>query len=334
MLRRRQTPKEEPRELGFGTKLVDTTTRLVNQNGTFNVERTGKPLGRDLYHRFITMPWSLFFLLLVAGYFAINCLFALLYMAAGLEDLQGAQQQDLLQGFWEAFFFSTQTFTTVGYGRIAPVGWTASMIASVESMLGLLAFAMATGVLYGRFARPVARIVYSGQALMAPYKDRTAFMFRLANARNSQLIEVTVEVVLSMIDHGNGQAEPRRRYYNLKLELDRINLLSLSWTIVHALDEDSPLHGMTHADLETSDAEFLIMIKAFDDTFSQVVYHRSSYRYDEIVWGAKFKPMYTPNRENGKVRLELDRISEFEAVGLPEPVLETEGENETETTGA
>ncbi len=322
--RRRKKPlKEDSRELGFGNKLADASTRLINKDGSFNVIREGLPFGErylDLYHVFITMSWIRFFLVIIGGYFMINVLFATLYMLMGVDAIQGMQKGDTVFTFWEAFFFSTQTFTTVGYGRLAPVSWLANFTASIESMLGLLTFAVATGLLYGRFARPQARIIYSENALIAPYKDRTGVMFRIANARSSQLIEVEADVILSMVDRETS----RRQYFNLKLELDRINMLSLNWTIVHEINEDSPLYGMTAVDFAESDAQMLIFMKAFDDTFSQVVYHRSSYYHTELVWGGKFKPMFSTLDNSTQTRLKLDKISEYEQVALPEVVVEDE----------
>ncbi len=330
---RKSQIKEEVRELGFGTKLTDSSTRLINKDGTFNVTRSNRVLGRhylDLYHQFITMNWYNFFLIFFAFFFGINGLFAVFYSWIGPTQFQGIESRGYFGNFWDMYFFSTQTFTTVGYGHIAPVGWAASMIASVESVLGWLSFAMATGLLYGRFARPVSRVLYSDNAIVAPYKDKTGLMFRIANARSSQLIEVETEVILSWIDRGGNNDAPTRKYYNLKLELNRINLLSLSWTIVHPITEDSPLYGISPEDLEAADAEFWVLIKAFDDTFSQVVYQRTSYSFADVLWGAKFKPMYAPAEGSSSIILELDKINDMEKVSLPELMLETE-EEERET---
>jgi|GEM_PF-30889 len=327
MIRRstKALPKEEVREFGFGNKLTDTATRLINKDGSFNVVRSSSLLNRaynDLYHWFITMSWGKFFATFFAFFFGINALFAILYLLIGVEQFQGVNSAGIFYNFWNMYFFSAQTFTTVGYGHIAPVGWLASMVASVESVLGWVSFAMSTGLLYGRFARPVSRILYSENALIAPYKDKTAFEFRITNARSSQLIEVETEVILSLIDLDSDHRNPRRKYYNLALELSRVNLLSLSWTIVHPITESSPLYGVSEQDLADTNAEFWVFIKAFDDTFSQVVYQRTSYAYQDLIWGARFKPMYAPMEGSSKIRLELDKIDDIEIVAVP--VRETE----------
>jgi inward rectifier potassium channel len=240
-------------------------------------------------------------------------------MLIGVEHLQGVIGETFWEKFWEAFFFSSQTITTVGYGRISPVGVLASSVAALESMIGLLAFAVATGLLYGRFSRPTAELVYSKKSLIAPYQDKTAWMFRIANARDNQLIEVEVQVVLSRIEPVEG-GKAARRFYSLKLERSKVSFLSLSWTIVHPIDDESPLKGVTPEEFRESDTEFLVLIKAFDDTFSQTVHTRSSYNFDEVTWGAKFKPMFREDDGGKDVHLNLNRISECERAELPAEV--------------
>jgi inward rectifier potassium channel len=211
-------------------------------------------------------------------------------MLIGINHLGGITGTTVFEQFLDAFFFSGQTITTVGYGVIHPVGFWASTISLVESMTGLLGFALATGLLYGRFSRPNAKILYSKKAVIAPYKEITAFEFRIANVRKNQLIEIDILLVLSMKVSENGQT--LRRFFELPLERKQINFFPLTWTIVHPINEDSPMYGITFDELKESGAEFMILIKAFDDTFSQSVHSRSSYTIDELIWGARFKNMY------------------------------------------
>lgn len=310
MARNRTNNKQpEKRDLGFGSRLFRQGFRLVNQDGSFNVEKTGRSWFRpyDFYNGLLTMSWGRFGLLIVAYYFVINLIFSLLYLAVGIEHLEGTMGESPFGHFLDAFFFSAQTITTLGYGRISPVGTTASVVAAIESLVGLLGFALVTGILYGRFSRPVARIKFSDNAIVAPYKDGRALMFRIANERSSELIEVEVQFIVSYID----LAEKKRSFTRLDLELDRINFLSLSWTVVHPILEGSPLWEMTEQMMCDQDMEFLILIKAFDDTFSQTVYQRYSYKYDEVVWNAKFVSMIVP-QENNSLRVELDRINHWE----------------------
>ncbi len=307
-------PGQTESDLGFGAKDHVKGRRGLNKDGSFNVIREGVPLVNsfETYHRLISMSWMKFNVLVLSFYLVANLLFACIYLLVGMDGLQGIVAHSFKDNFYEAFFFSAQTLTTVGYGRISPIGHAAGAVAAVESMMGLLGFALATGVLYGRFSRPEARIKYSENALIAPYKKITALMFRIVNERKNQLIEVESALSISMRDESNPK---NRKFFNLKLELTKINFFPLSWTIVHPIDESSPLWGMTELEFQNSDIELISLIKAFDDTFSQTVYDRSSYKYHELVWGAKFIPM-TEFTDKGTI-LRIDKINAFEKVQLP-----------------
>lgn len=301
-------------DLGLGTKTG--TSRGVNKDGSFNVRRKGQARFRpyELYHQLITMSAPKFLLLVVCAYTLVNLIFASIYYLIGMQHLAGiAPGASESQRFMEAFFFSSQTLTTLGYGRIAPVGSLASTVAAVESLLGLLTFAVATGLLYGRFSRPRAKILYSHHGVIAPYRDTTGFMFRIVNQRTNQLIEVEATVSMSF----QPKDRPGRAFLGLKLEREKISLFPTNWTLVHPIIEGSPLYGVTEDEFRKMDAEFIILIKAFDDTFAQTVYSRSSYKHTEIIWGAKFKPMFT--QEEGTSVLDITLIDDMERVKLPEP---------------
>jgi inward rectifier potassium channel len=187
-------------------------------------------------------------------------------------------------------------------------------VAALESMLGLLAFALATGLLYGRFSRPSAKIVYSKNLLIAPYLETCrGLMFRLANRRRNMLIDLEIEIIFSYNEEVNGKL--LRRFFQLELERRRVSLLTINWTVVHPLDEKSPLKDMTPEDLQKTEASFAVLLKAFDDTFSQTVHSRTSYQYEDIVWGAKFRPAFDRDDE-GRIVLDLSRISDFDKVQL------------------
>jgi inward rectifier potassium channel len=295
-------------DLGLGTK--DIARRGVNKDGTFNVRRTGAPRFRpyELYHQLITMSVPCFTAVMLFGNLVANLLFAGLYLAVGMENFDRTGGPALRDRFLDAFFFSTQTLTTVGNGHIHPVSALASSVAALESLLGLLGFALACGLVYGRFSRPHARILFSQRALMAPYRDQTAFMFRIVNERSNQLIEVEAHVTLSLRDPETGT----HVFSTLPLERTRINLFPSNWTIVHAIGPDSPLAGLTEADLREADAEFIVLIKAFDDTFAQTVYARSSYKCQELAWGRRFQPMLAPPDAHGMAVLDLTLLDALE----------------------
>jgi len=182
--------------------------------------------------------------------------------------------------------------------------------------MGLLAFALATGLLYGRFSRPTAKIVYSENLLISPYGENgKGLMFRLANLRRNTLIDLEMEIIFSYNEDVNGKI--LRRFYQLELERKRVSLLTMNWTIVHPLDEKSPLKDMTPDDLKRTEASFSILLKAFDDTFSQTVHSRTAYQHDDLIWGAKFKPAFDRDEE-GRIVLDLGKISDFIETELPE----------------
>lgn len=305
--------EQDRQDIGFGTKITGKETRLINKNGNFNVKLVNQPFAAwlNLYNRLIVMSWTRFNLMILAIFLAVNLIFASLYFAIGTEHLAGVIATTPLQQFTESFFFSAQTLTTVGYGRISPIGFWASLIAAIESLSGLLAFAIATGLLYGKFSRPMAHIGYSKIGLMAPYLETNAFMFRIINERNHQLIEVSAEVVFSQLekkDDGN----LTRKYYALKLERNKVNFFPSNWTIVHAIADESPLYGKTAKDLEESETEIMILIKGFDDSFAQTVHSRHSYTDDEIIWNAKFEDM---QQNQGHMTLvDLAKLSNFHKI--------------------
>lgn len=306
--------EKENQELGFGNRHYRRGVRLINPDGSFNVVKTGRPRFRayDLYNNLLTMSWMRFALLVFFFYFVANLVFSVIYLLIGIEHLDGTMGETPFEHFLDAYFFSAQTITTLGYGRISPMGTATSIVASIESLVGLLGFALATGLLYGRFSRPVARIRFSKNLLVSPYRGFRGLMFRLVNERSSELIEVEIQLVYSYIDQEMG----RRRYVRLDLELDRINFLSLSWTVVHPLEESSPLYHLSAADLEEIDAEFLILIKGFDESFSQVVYQRHSYRFHEMLWGRKFVSMINFEGDES-LKLELPMLDDVQEAPLP-----------------
>ncbi len=304
-------------DLGFGTKLEPNNVRLLNTDGTFNVERKGIPghWGMNGYQIMLALSWPKFIVMVITGYLVVNLLFSSLYILGGVEHLVSNGGATKMENFWDAFFFSAQTLTTVGYGRLAPIGLFTSMIAAIESLLGLMVFALATGILYARFARAKVRLMFSKNILVSPYQDGTGLMFRLANARKNQLIESEVQLSLSMRNAETGKTQ----FYDLQLERKMIHFFPLSWTIVHPIDRKSPLYGFTLEDFKNRNGEFFIQFKAFDDTFAQTIYLRYSYQFDELIYGAKFAFIFS-RQENGKTAIELNRLDEYDLVTIPQAI--------------
>ena len=297
---------------GLGEKYFKHTKRIINKDGSFNIKRTGGGLSSiNAFHYLINISWTKFLLIVFAGFVCVNFLFAVLYQFAGIQNLSNAATGDGFQSFLNTFFFSVQTFATVGYGGIHPTGIFSNIIASLESMAGILSFALATGLLYGRFSKPSAKIIFSDKAIVAPFKERKALMFRVANSRDNILMEMEANAMMTFLDKGGDRFT--RKYYPLRLEIKFIYFFPLPWTIVHQIDEDSPLFGKTAKDLEVLEAELLIMVKGFDDSFSQHVISRSSYKHNEIDWDVKFVRAYSTD-ESGETIVELEKISETESV--------------------
>jgi inward rectifier potassium channel len=184
----------------------------------------------------------------------------------------------------------------------------ANVVSSFESLLGVLGFAVATGLLYGRVSRPSARFGFSENMLITPYQDGTSLQFRVVNRRPNSLMELEVRPMLMLVETGNG--EPKRTYNMLRLEREGVLFLPLTWTVVHPIDQESPLWGKTAEDLARLQAEVLILVKAYDDTFSQTVLARHSYRHDEIVWGKRFAPAFFVDDE-GDLVLEIRKVGEL-----------------------
>src|SRR5579872_266663 len=296
---------------GLTQQFTGALRRAINKDGSFNVRRRGTTW-RDIhpYLHMLNMGWPAFFGIIMGAYVFVNTLFALVYFALGPGQLQGADSPDTFSHFLNSFFFSAHTLTTVGYGSISPKGVAANFVAAFEAMVGLMGFALATGLLYGRVSRPSARIGFSGNLVIAPYQDGTSLQFRIVNKRTNNLMELEAKVMLMLVEGSAGNL--KRDYQILRLERPSVYFFPLTWTIVHPIDEKSPLHGKTAADLEKLQAEVLILIKGFDDTFSQTVHARYSYRYDEIVWGAKFAPAFDVD-EAGAIVLEVDKVGALAA---------------------
>jgi inward rectifier potassium channel len=298
-----QKPTFDP---GLTQQFTGVLRRSINKDGSFNVYRRGGSW-RDFhpYLQMLNMSWPRFFATILSGYLLINLLFALVYFGLGPEHLQGADGANEMDRFLNDFFFSTHTLTTVGYGNMVPATVTTNLVASLEAIVGLMLVALGTGLMFGRFSRPSARIAFSERILLAPYQEQNSLQFRIVNLRPNILMDLEANMVMMTVEGPPGQM--KRQFQTLKLERNGVYFLPLTWTIVHPIDETSPLYGKTYADLERWQAEFVVLIKGFDDTFSQVVHSRYSYRYDEVRWQAKFQPAFEINAA-GDMILNVDRV--------------------------
>jgi inward rectifier potassium channel len=297
----------DEKELGFG-KQNSSNFRFLREDGSINTLRKGLPFFRpyDAYHALVSISWLKFIALTFFGFVLINLIFALLYMFVGLGEITGTHKSWEL-AFADAYFFSVQTITTVGYGYYSPTGVVSGIVSSVESFVGLLGFALVTGLLYGRFSRPVAKVRFANKAVIAPYQGGKAFMFKMANQRSSQLIEAEVNLIVTGSDSETGS----RWYRQLDVEVEKINFFALSWTVVHAMRDESPIKDWSQEDFKNNDAEFIILMKAFDESFAQTVYARKSYKCSEVQWGKKYISSIHQH-EDGRLAIDLDELDRIE----------------------
>lgn len=305
--------ENETRDLGFGSVVAgQSRERLLNQDGSFNVRRTGLSFltSLNVYHTLMTMPWKVFLSLLLLLYFLSNVVFGLLYASLGAESLVDTSASPTSSLFMRGFFFSVQTFATIGYGTIHPVGTIPNLLVTVESYYSMVATALITGVIFARFSRPTAQIRFSRVAVVAPYREIEGFMFRLVNGRSNQLIEVEAKVMFTRFVEEDGKVV--RRFDTLELERETVAFFPLAWTIVHPINEKSPLYGLTPEDLTKSDAEFLVLLTATDETFAQIVHTRSSYKPVEIKFGYKFVNMYNPVAGGETISINIKKLSAIE----------------------
>lgn len=309
------TPENDTQDLGFGSVVAaESRERLLNQDGTFNVKRTGLSYlsSLNLYHTLLSMKWRTFLGLLLLLYFLSNVVFGLAYAVLGAESLVDSSSTPTENLFIRGFFFSVQTFATIGYGTIHPVGIVPNLLVTIESYYSLIANALITGVVFARFARPTARVHYSKVAVIAPYQDITGLMFRLVNARSSQLIEVEAKVMFARFVNENGKIV--RRFDLLELERKSVAFFPLAWTVVHPINDNSPLKSMTAEDLKNADAEILILLTATDETFAAVVHTRSSYKHEEIKFGHKFVSIYNKVENGETISINIKKLSKIEKV--------------------
>ena len=317
----RPMTEQDLRDLGFGAVVSRASKqRLLNRDGSFNVERKGLRFWSSFsaYHAMLTMPWWEFFGIAALLYLVVNAAFAAAYLACGPGALGSETAGMEHHTYLRAFFFSVQTLSTIGYGHVVPIGTAANTVVTLESLVGLFGFAIVTGLLFSRFSRPTAKMLFSHRALIAPYQSGTAFEFRVANARSNELIEVSAKVLVSRFEEIDGVHT--RRFYPLQLERVSVVFLPLTWTVVHPIDATSPLSGETAESLRASRTEFLVLLSGFDETFSAIVHTRTSYLASEVLWGFRFANAFVTGKGSGnKVAVDM---KQFDAVERAQPALQ------------
>lgn len=301
---------------GFGIKSTDYGGRFMKKNGKPNVTKSGVGFWERIswYHVLLDIPRWKFFLVIILFFLTVNLLFSSVYFCLGPQEFGGTPTGNKFEQFFEAFFFSSQAFTVGGYGRVEAGNLLVNALCAVEAFMGLLTFAVITGLLYGRFSKPKAYVRFSENAIVSPFHDGLAIMLRLAPFKNTTLTDAEATLSLALVLEENGKMV--NKFYHLPLEYRTVNALTLSWTIVHPITETSPFYHFKEADFKDVKGEILVYVKAYDDMFSNTVVARTSYTMEELVIGAKFDPIYHKTEDNSKTILHINKLDSFHKVNL------------------
>lgn len=272
-------------------------TRKNNQNslkiGSQIFLRYGLPYSKrkDLYHWLLTMPWSIFLGMIGCAYLIINICFAFAYLLGG-NGIENARPGS----FIDAFSFSVQTMATIGYGAMYPQNFYTHILVTIEVFIGLLGVAMATGLMFARFSRPIAKIMFSKVAVICPYDGIPTLMFRTANKRSNAIVEARIRVTL-MRSQVSPEGQVFNRLYDLNLVRSETPNFSLTWTVMHKIDENSPLYGVTPQIFAQEGMELIVMISGLDETVSQTVHSRHDYFSKDIYWNYKLVDILSRNNK-------------------------------------
>jgi len=250
---------------------------------------------RDLYHRVLTCPWWGFMLLVVAVFLAINAVFAVLYVVQ-----PGAVTNARPGSLLDTFFFSVETFATIGYGVLAPATVYANVIMTSETILGIMSVALTTGMLFARVSRPTARVLFSRVAVLTPFNGTPTLMLRMGNKRSSQILQAVVSLTM-VRNEVTLEGDRIRRFYDLALSRSRTPLFALSFLVMHPVDEDSPLHGCTSDSLAAIEAEILVTVAGLDEASGQMVHARYSYLPDDIRFGHRYVDVFVADADGRRI---------------------------------
>jgi inward rectifier potassium channel len=286
-------------------KTMPHRPRLVPRRGrTPLVKVGGERRHGDFYARLMDMSWSYVTAIIIGYYLAANTLFALAYMEIpeGIENARPGSFQD-------AFFFSVQTMATIGYGKLVPVSMPANILVTLEALFGFGFFAVVTGLLFAKFSRPTARVLFSNIAVICPYNGTPHLMIRLANQRENRIVDASAQLVVLRTET-TAEGLRMRRFYDMKLVRNRVPFMQLTWTLMHPIDKDSPLFGLSAQQLCDKDSEIVISLLGLDETFAQPIHARHSYVTDEIVFDASFEDILR-RLEDGRTEINFHRFHQY-----------------------
>lgn len=286
--------------------LADISNRLLNNDGSFNVVRKGHE-AKSMYQSLMTVSWLKFFFLVFGFFMFCNLLFALIFTVIGVEDI-GVIPVSPFEDFMESFYFSVQTFTTLGYGRLSPTGHLSNLVAAIDAFTGMMTVALLTGLFFARFSKPRAHMAFSNNILIAPDQNgNKSLQFRIVHKVKDKIIDVEARVSMTWLE--NDGIRVRRMFAKLPLQIERIFLFPLNWTLVHNIDEDSPLYNLQYNDILSKNVEILVVIKGYDETYSTIVHADRSYQCSDLVDGARFTGMYQIRKDD--TLLDLDKLDDY-----------------------
>ena len=269
----------------------------------------------DFYLNLLTASWPALLLQIVGAFVVINIIFALgYYLDGGIENARPDH-------FSDYFFFSVETIATIGYGKLAPTDLFSHILMSIEAVTGLINFALITGLIFAKFSRPTARVRFSRSAVISKRDGVPSLMFRMANVRDSNIVEAHIHVVFARDEHTR-EGEYVRRFYDLNLTRYRNAIFQYSWTAVHPIEPGSPFYGGKAEDLIRDDASITVSLSGVDETFSQTVYSRYSYNAEDIIWGARLADILSESAERG-FRIDYSKFDDTEPTEAPMWTLES-----------
>jgi len=287
-------------------------TRLVQRERSDRVGAIGlrTPWLGDLYHQLLTLPWWAFLLGLSGVYLGLNVAFALLYLLG-----DGAIANARPGVFSDAFFFSVETLSTIGYGQMSPATPYGNITMTVEALFGLALIAVSAGLMFARFSRPTARVMFSKVAVVTEYNGIPTLSFRLANERRNQILEAQVSVTL-VRDERTAEGEWMRRFYDLQLARQRSPIFAMTFTVMHGIDPASPLWNETPSSLAAQQVEIVVTVTGLDETMLQGVHARTSYLAHEVLWDHRFADVFTQTKD-GRLAIDYRRFHETEPIQSP-----------------
>ncbi len=297
---------KEIKDPGVGKSSNKHAKRFVNPDGSFNIKHVNRVTSlSESYKYLVTIGWGKFFLWVLLGYTLVNVVFALVYTFLGVSNIT-EPTGSFFEDFANAFFFSAQTITTVGYGAMAPKGIAYGIVSSIEALVGLLSFSFVTGLLYGRFSRPRSSIRFSENMVLRKHNDGDSIMFRLMSRSANVMISPKIEATLTL-SHKDEDEKFVNNFYKLELERNSITYLPTTWTIVHPINKQSPLCKYERDKLTELKGEVLILVSYYDESFKQEVHQTHSYTFLELKKDHRFVPAFYYDK-NGYVVLDHDNL--------------------------